>query len=84
MTETEKLFQELFPDLCAGDKCLSPYFDIFDTAMELNENKIRELQEQIEKMKADVRGNIKWADMYKNDQMYCKLNAMLNQWEVAE
>ena len=42
------------------------------------------LKEQIEKMKEDVRGNIKWADMYKNDQMYCKLNVMLNQWKVAE
>ena len=42
------------------------------------------LQEQIEKMKSDVCSNIKWANMYKDDQMYCKLNAMLNQWELKE
>ena len=48
MTETEKLFQELFPDFCAGDKCLSPYFDIFDTAIELMEDKIEKLNKSHE------------------------------------
>lgn len=47
-------------------------------------DKVRELEAQIEKMKSDVKGNIKWADQNKNEQMYCKLNAMINQWEIKE
>ena len=43
-----------------------------------------QLREQIEKMKSDVMGNIKWADQNKNNQMYYKLNAMINQWEIKE
>ena len=80
MTETEKLFQELFPDLCAGDKCLSPYFDIFDTAMELNENKIRELQEQIEKMKSDIKDLAEQAD--KNGDMLAlkRMSELFKKW----
>ena len=46
--------------------------------------KITELEKQIEKMKSDVMGNVKWADQNKNEQMYCKLNAMINQWERKE
>ena len=38
----------------------------------------------IEKMKSDVMSNIKWADQNKNNPMYCKLNSMINQWELAE
>ena len=41
----------------------------------------RELRKLIENMKADVRGNIKWADQSGNIQMYMKLNSMINQWE---
>jgi hypothetical protein len=41
-----------------------------------------ELKAQIEKMKSDVKANIKWADKNKNNQMYFKLNAMFNQWEL--
>ena len=44
--------------------------------------KIADLVKQIEKMKTDVRTNIKWADQNKNNQLYCKLNAMFNQWEL--
>ena len=40
-----------------------------------------ELKAQIEKMKADVRVNIKVADQSNNCLMYQKLNSMLNQWE---
>lgn len=47
-------------------------------------DRVRELEQQIEKMKSDVKGNIKWADENKNNQMYCKLNAMFNQWEIKE
>lgn len=43
-----------------------------------------ELEAQIEKMKSDVMRNVKWADQNKNEQMYCKLNAMINQWEIKE
>ena len=42
------------------------------------------LEAQIEKMKSDVSENIKWADQNKNNQMYCKLNSMINQWEIKE
>ena len=42
---------------------------------------IADLKEQIEKMKADVRINIKVADQSNNSLMYQKLNSMLNQWE---
>lgn len=31
-------------------------------------------------MKADVRGNIKWAEQNKSDQMWQKLVKMYNQW----
>ena len=47
-------------------------------------DKVRELEAQIEKMKSDVKCNVKWADQNKNEQMYCKLNAMFNQWEIKE
>ena len=47
-------------------------------------DKVKELEAQIEKMKSDVKGNIRWADQNKNEQMYCKLNAMFNQWEIKE
>lgn len=45
-------------------------------------DKVRELKAQVEKMKRDVMSNVKWADQNKNEQMYCKLNAMINQWEI--
>lgn len=35
-------------------------------------------------MKSDVMSNIKWAEQNKNNPMYCKLNSMINQWELAE
>lgn len=48
------------------------------------DRRIKELEAQIEKMKSDVMRNVKWADQNKNEQMYCKLNAMYNQWEIEE
>ena len=48
------------------------------------QEEITELKKQIEKMKSDVMRNVKWADQNKNEQMYCKLNAMFNQWEIKE
>ena len=53
------------------------------TQHELQE-KNKELEAKIEKMKSDVMRNVKWADQNKNGQMYCKLNAMINQWEIKE
>jgi ribosomal protein S16 len=47
-------------------------------------DKVKELKAQIEKMKSDVMRNVKWADQNKNEQMYCKLNAMFNQWEIKK
>lgn len=55
-----------------------------DLAIEGRDVKIMELEQQIEEMKSDVRTNIKWADQKKNNQMYCKLNSMINQWEIEE
>ena len=42
--------------------------------------KVEILEKQIEKMKADVRMNIKWADHEKNNQMWQKLIKMINEW----
>lgn len=55
-----------------------------DYQLEGRDLKIKEFEAQIEKMKCDVKANIKWADTNKNNQMYCKLNAMINQWEIKE
>lgn len=47
------------------------------------DKKIEELEAKIEKMKADVMANIKWAD--KNcDNMWQKLVKMWNQWGIKE
>lgn len=70
---------------------LNPKYSPFDYAeaiylagAELREKHITELEAQIEKMKSDVMGNVKWADQNKNEQMYCKLNVMINQWKIKE
>lgn len=44
-------------------------------------DKVKELEAQIEKMKSDVRVNIKVADQSNNWLMYQKLNSILNQWK---
>ena len=59
-----------------NDKCLAQKIQYIKELKEEN----NELKEQIEKMKADVKGNIKWADWNKNDQMWQKLVKMYNQW----
>ena len=73
----EELLAEQYPDL----KQSLEWADQRENEL-VEEN--RRLQEQIERMTADVCGNIRWAYMNKNDQMYCKLNAMLNQWEAED
>ena len=57
---------------------------VVDVATGSREKRIAELEAQIEKMKSDVKGNIKWADEHENNQMYFKLNSMFNQWEIKE
>ena len=70
---------------------LNPKYSPFDYAeaiylagAESREEHIAEPEAQIEKMKFDVKGNIKWADENKNNQMYFKLNTMFNQWKIKE
>jgi hypothetical protein len=43
MTE-EQIFKERFPEYCVGEKCLSPYFDLFQIGFEEGENHGKELQ----------------------------------------
>lgn len=43
MTE-EQIFKSRFPEYCAGEVCLSPYFDLFQIGFEQGENQNKELQ----------------------------------------
>lgn len=43
MTE-EQIFKNRFPEYCAGEVCLSPYFDLFQIGFEEGENQNKELQ----------------------------------------
>lgn len=43
MTE-EQIFKAHFPEYCVGEKCLSPYFDLFQIGFEEGENQNKELQ----------------------------------------
>lgn len=43
MTE-EQIFKERFPEYCVGEKCLSPYFDLFQIGFEEGENQNKEMQ----------------------------------------
>ena len=43
MTE-EQIFKNRFPEYCAGEVCLSPYFDLFQIGFEQGENQNKELQ----------------------------------------
>lgn len=43
MTE-EQIFKNRFPEYCAGEKCLSPYFDLFQIGFEEGENQNKEMQ----------------------------------------
>ena len=45
MTE-EQIFKSRFPEYCAGEVCLSPYFDFFQIGFEQGENQNKELQEE--------------------------------------
>lgn len=50
MTE-EQIFKNLFPEYCVGEKCLSPYFDLFQIGFEEGEKQNEELKEQIADLK---------------------------------
>lgn len=47
MTE-EQIFKNLFPEYCVGEKCLSPYFDLFQIGFEEGEKQNEELKEKLE------------------------------------
>lgn len=40
----EQIFKNRFPEYCAGEVCLSPYFDLFQIGFEEGENQNKELQ----------------------------------------
>ena len=50
----EELFCKLFPEYTVNGKPLYPYFDLFESGYEQAENRIAELEAQIEKMKSCV------------------------------
>jgi predicted RNase H-like nuclease (RuvC/YqgF family) len=71
--------KEMYEDLLERNRL---QISELNTLTEEQDRHIVELEAQIEKMKSDVKANIKWADKNKNNQMYFKLNAMFNQWEL--
>ena len=50
MTE-EQIFKNLFPEYCVGEKCLSPYFDLFQIGFEEGEKQSKQLQEENARLK---------------------------------
>jgi hypothetical protein len=44
MTE-EQIFKSRFPEYCVGERCLSPYFDLFQIGFEEGEKQNEELRE---------------------------------------
>lgn len=62
-------------------QCEENYARDFRQFEALKQKQLADLEEQIEKMKSDIKENIKWADQNRNDQMWQKLVKMYNQWE---
>ena len=56
MTE-EQIFKARFPEYCAGEVCLSPYFDLFQIGFEEGENQNKELQEENARLKKESEEN---------------------------
>lgn len=56
MTE-EQIFKSRFPEYCVGEKCLSPYFDLFQTGFEEGEKQNEELQEENARLKKESEEN---------------------------
>jgi len=40
----EQIFMDRFPEYCVGEKCLSPYFDLFQIGFEEGENQNKKLE----------------------------------------
>ena len=79
MTELE-LFDKLNPR-----RDLPQYTcDVIHKVWEVMNKENEQLKTLIEKMKSDVKRNIKWAEQNKNELMRQKLCSMFNQWELAE
>lgn len=79
MTE-EQIFKNHFPEYCVGEKCLSPYFDLFQAGFEKGENQKEKLQEENTMLKKESEENqdlatvayIQGASKYKTKLDYAK------------
>lgn len=56
MTE-EQIFKAHFPEYCVGERCLSPYFDLFQIGFEEGENQSKQLQEENARLKKESEEN---------------------------
>lgn len=83
MTE-EQIFKNLFPEYRVGEKCLSPYFDLFQIGFEEGEKQNKKLQEENDKLKKEKIPQLerKIASIRGAHSVDCKkLNARLEQVE---
>lgn len=55
MTKEEQIFKSRFPEYCAGEVCLSPFFDLFQIGFEEGE----EGKEELEKANAELKEQVK-------------------------
>lgn len=84
MTE-EQIFKERFPEYCVGEKCLSPYFDLFQIGFEEGESRLKaiykkqrnkridELQKQCKKLEY---AKTIIQDLLNNSDEYARQRAM--------
>lgn len=56
MTE-EQIFKNRFPEYCVGERCISPYFDLFQIGFEEGENQNKKLQEENARLKKESKEN---------------------------
>ena len=79
MTE-EQIFKNRFPEYCVGEKCLSPYFDLFQIGFEEGENQNEKLKEENARLKKESEENqdlatiayMQGASKYKTKLEYAK------------
>lgn len=50
----EQIFKARFPEYCAGERCLSPYFDLFQSGFEEGEKQNKELEKENAELKKAV------------------------------